>query len=332
MEQYRIFIGDTDETYAKALTGFILTGHKNWFVRIETTPETITLDEHYDAALLTEAFLPLFQDEATEANETRLLLLCESVKDVYANAKEEESVPRIHKFQPLDRIVDRVKALLENEPADEERDTRGQTRMIGIYAPVQHPLQLPFALLYGQAFAEKEKTLLLDMEETSILPELVHRTSARTIVDYLYLTACHEKGRGKGGISDYLEYYGALAYLPPVENPSEISFITGRQWGMLLEEIEKTDFSRVILLFDRIHQGFSDMVLKCEELILLGQRDAYYERSERKVVRYLESYGLSSITKKVLLPRTICTFPDGDYPLEELEQSDLKRMAFAEAG
>ena len=60
----------------------------------------------------------------------------------------------------------------------------------GIYSPIRHELQLLFALAYAKQKREEKsegELLFLDLEENSLLPELLADTGRENLMDYLYL-------------------------------------------------------------------------------------------------------------------------------------------------
>ena len=332
-EEKRMLLCDEDEAYASALAGYLLSQLPLLHLKMVTEvsrfltgdDSSVTDVSEYDLMLLSDPFLEVFEAMPKEGAIPKVVQLCDSM-----------SVPsgeydRLYKFQSMDLFLGSLKTMLslkENGNVGKQDNQIGKEgcEFIALYAPSPLELQLPVALFLGRIYAKRKPTLLIDMQENSILPELLQKESEYSLVDYLYLAECRRKGEAGGNLKDYLSWYDDLAYLPPVRNPSEISFITGEQWEILLSDLRESDFETVLLLFDRMHQGFSEMAASSKRIYLLMNQGGLSRRSEKKVERYLESYGLLPVTKKIVLPQSMTSFPEGDYPLEEL--SDGRLMSF----
>ncbi len=334
MKEKYLLLCDEDASYASALSGFLLSLELPLKVRMETEVSRFLTGEEnavkdlseFDLLLLTDPFLEIYDALPKEEKPLTVAHLCEATSETIGEYE------RIYKFQSMDRFAEKLRSMLDVSKEGTPNIRKGEVfsvaggncRFVALYAPFPLEIQLPVALLLGKMYALEKRTLFVDMQENSLLPELLGKESEHSLIDYLYLAECREQGEGRGSLSDYLSWYDELAYLPPVRNPSEISFITGDQWEILLNDIAQSDFEVVLLLFDRMHQGFSTMASSCSTIYLLTSQTGVSKRSEKKAERYLDSYGLLPVTKKIVLPKALCEFPESDYPLEELSGGRLQ--------
>ncbi len=334
MKEKYLLLCDEDASYASALSGFLLSAELPLRIRLETeVSRFLTEEEHavkdlseFDLLLLTDPFLEVYDSLPKEGKPLTVAHLCEASSEAIGEYE------RIYKFQSMDRFLEKLRGMLSGAKEGANKGekvgsffaTGGNCKFIALYAPFPLEIQLPVALLLGKMYASQKRTLFVDMQENSLLPELLGKESEHSLIDYLYLAECREQGEGEGSLSDYLSWYDELAYLPPVRNPSEISFITGDQWEILLNDIAQSDFEVVLLLFDRMHQGFSTMAASCSTIYLLTSQTGISRRSEKKAEKYLDHYGLLPVTRKIVLPKALCEFPESDYPLEELSGGRLQ--------
>lgn len=317
MEKKSILLCDEDRAYAAALSGYLSREEDHWSVSLKTDPkdfdpDSLNLKEDYDICLLSEKFMEKVseQKDGTENNVVALL----SSRDV------PDDKPSIYKFQSMDNFREKLRGYMSGGT---KKAVLGGTKLLAVYPPVQTELTLPFTLLLSLVYAKQEKTVLLDMEENSILSTLIPEPIEMSLTDYLYLSG-NSGGKGSS-IEDCLIKYDDLYILPPVKNPTEISFISENEWSGLLEDIRNAKFTRAILLFDRMHRGFPDMVTQCESIILPGKQDAFYRYSKGGAERFFDSYGLTSRVKEVFLPDSLGGLPDSDYKMEELVRGKLNK-------
>ena len=111
--------------------------------------------------------------------------------------------------------------------------------------------------------------------------------------------------------------------MPPARNPTEISRVSSHQWKHFMDEIARSDFQIVVLLFDNIHTGFEEMVSRSEELVLINRPGDYYRKFERNILKFLKLSGLPTDIREIALPMSAVNLNDGSYQMEELYQGNL---------
>jgi len=175
------------------------------------------------------------------------------------------------------------------------------------------------------------------MQENSMIMNLLHLNSKKSLIDYIFHLESEKQKRirteperyvpeGPGAIEEYLEWFENIAIIPPVRLPTEIAYISSTEWGDLITGIQQEEFQTVLLLFDRIHCGFEEMLLECEQLLLVGKQGGFYRSREEKILKFLMGRGLDQITKQIYLPIAVDPVGGENYQLEGFSQGALGKF------
>jgi hypothetical protein len=327
MVEERILICDEDQSYVEALTRYLIGCDPELKVHSYTDVQAFELDSEYGVGLLSKHFLEKYERMEDREKVHHVLYMTEGAGDAFGEYRT------IYKFQAMDKFR---KIFVQEQwqlKSEEKKDVPGGTRFIAIYSPMSHELLLPFTLLLAQQYAKDGRTLLVDMQENSMLMNLLQLKSKKTMIDYIYYLESEKQKRAQMGIlpteqvypgelQKYIEMYEDIAILPPVRIPSEIAYVTADEWSELLTGLRGEGFRTVILLFDRIHCGFEQMLLECEQLILVGKQGGFYKSREEKLLTFLKVRGMDKITKQIYLP--IAVDPIGEeYQMEGFVQGPL---------
>lgn len=307
MVEERIIICDEDQAYVEALSRYLLGCDPELKIHTYTNVEQFQLDSEYGVGLLSKHFLERYDQMDNRERIHHILHMTESAGDKYGEYRT------IYKFQSMEKFR---KILVQEQwqlKSMKPEKMPGQTRFIGIYSPMSHELLLPFTLLLAEQYAKAGRTLLVDMQENSMIMNLLQLREEKTIIDYIYFLESEKQKRVNmeippamqrvpGEIEKFIEMYGDLAILPPVRIPSEIAYVTSGEWSDLLTGIRNERFETVLLLFDRVHCGFEQMLLECDQLILVGKQGGFYRSREEKLLTFLKVRGMEKITKQIYLP------------------------------
>ena len=199
---------------------------------------------------------------------------------------------------------------------------RKDQRNICIYSPMHHELALPFALSMSRILAEQGQTLLVDMEEISLLPELLERSPNRDLGDYLYYLSSGGKETGSD-ITDFLGYYEGFYYLAPLQGIGAVADVKEEDWCRLFEQLSREEFTQILWLMDAQIQGMPQILERVSEILLLGKPGDYYVRSQKKFLEQLVEAGLEEKVHAMMLPMSAGNLTSGGYHMSQLLNGNL---------
>ena len=323
MDNIRILIGDSDQSYVEALVRFLLGSGKGYGITYYTDPDAFDKDKKaYDVGLLTEPYIRMLEGRDAERIHVRhIIQLCGSMDSGY------RVYETIYKFQSMQTFLEKIDGIEMREPHKASRFAV-KTEFTGIYSPMRHELELPFSLLYSQIMSEKGKTLFIDLEENSILNQMIHKTPECSLLDVIYEM---EQQKKNFRLELCTETFNGFAYIGPVSNPSELVNIVESQWLKLLDACRAAHYNHVVMLFGTLPQGFLNMIKEIDQMLLLGKPGNYYQAGAIQFASSVKKMNPDISIQEVLLPLSAGS-ANNDYRFEEMMEGNLgvyMRKSFA---
>ena len=320
MKKEFIVVCDEDEAYVEAFTAYLVGQLKDITICSFTEKEAFLQDERtYALGILSREFLEV-AEFACKDNISEKMYLCDETP-----APEYEHLPMVYKYQSMDIVVEMLQRRRRKQKQRQIFGGGGNRagKMIGIFSPISHELQLPFSLSVCQICQEQGSVLFLDLEEFSILPEFMgigeEREQAGTLLDMLYLLESEETV----DFHHYTRQYMGVDYLLPFANPEEMSGIHMEQWRRLFQAAASSGYDTVVVLFGRVLQGFWELSSLCQEFIVLNKPGDYYQKSQRNFMQYATGYLDGKLLQPVQLSMSAGNLADGTYRMDELIQGNL---------
>ena len=314
MKNLEIALCDLDSNYVLKFANHLMM-KVNVGVHIFTTPEGFFSDEtDFDVAVMTEEF-----EEISGFRPKGMIGHKYFLTEDSANVTEDF----IYKFQAVDKILDEITELREvTKSSISIKNSNEKSKLIGVYSPVNHELQLPFSMALGQAYRTGGKVLFVDLEEISIMPNLIGRNCERNLMDLLYLLNTNTEDM-ENSLSEYVRSFMGFDYIEPFWNPNEISEIDEDTWDRFFEMLVKTDYDVVVVLFGRAINGFARYIERLNRLFVLGRPGDYFKKGQENFLDYLDRIQANISVENVILPMSAGNLSDGTYQLEELLQGNL---------
>lgn len=314
MNNLEVALCDLNDDYIVKFASYLMEHAPGVGIHIFTTTESYFADTgNYDLAIMTSDFKDV---EAFKQSG--------GVKHKYFLYEEGpcELDDYIFKYQSMELILDSITEIksLGGQKKASIKKSNEKSQIIGVYSPISHELQLPFAMALGQSFKDKGKVLFLDLEELSILPELIGGYDERNLMDLLYeINTTTEKI----DLSEYARSFMGFDYIEPFLNPNEINEIDADTWNRFFDKIEKADYDVVVVLFGRAINGFSDYLSRLQKLYVLGKPGDYFKKGQESFLRYLDRINIETNVENVMLPMSAGNLSEGAYCIEELLQGNL---------
>jgi hypothetical protein len=313
----KICICDADAEYVQAFSSYLMERMHDVSISSFTSEEAfLQCQEHFQIGILSRDFLSLLEFSGKDTVDEKLYLCDEDI------ASEYEHLPMVYKYQSME-IVEEMLGQLRKKKDVGSWGIHGEApaAICGIYSPICHELQMPFALAMCQIYREKGSVLFIDLEDISIMRDMVRQPERKNLMDLLYMMAQPEGSRPD--ITEYISSFMGIDYIAPFHNPEEFNDVNSETWCRFFRFISALGYENIVILFGRTMQGFIDMLTCCSQLIVLNKPGDYYQMSQKHFLQYLEESHITTNVESVLLPMSAGNLVDGAYMLEELIQGNL---------
>ncbi|MCR4999538.1 MAG: hypothetical protein K6A05_06855 [Lachnospiraceae bacterium] len=272
----------------------------------------------FDIAVMAEDFLAIYESGSAENLQLQQVMQLIAIKDT---AREEYAA--VPKYQSTSAMIAQIRKAAGQEVLCHAMNQRkGGNQVICVYSPVQHELKLPVALCISHWCSQRNPVLFLNLEEMSAQSLFMDTEGRKDLLDLLYVA---ESRRGEGlELQDFLCEEEGVQFIPPINSPAEVAYITGEQWMNCRERIQEQFTGTVIVLLDHIVQGFEQMLMSCDGLILLTKPGQYYRYQMETFRRaFLQNRNLSCWVHPMVLPMSAAKIGEANYSLSKLLRSKL---------
>ena len=312
MKSLNIALCDSDEDYILKFASYLM-DQMEASIHVFTSPESFFSDEgSYDIAIMSMDYKEVseFRPKGSVAHK---YFLSENQEDISEN--------NIYKYQAINLILEGISELKTRKTAGvSTKKSNSTSKRIGVYSPISHELQLPFSMALGQGYKTDGKVLFLDLEEISIMPDLVGKSCEKNLIDLLYEI---DTDTANLELSDYIKSFMGFDYIEPFINPNEISEIDADCWKKLFTVLEQAGYDVILVLFGRTINGFTEFIEKLDRLFVLTKSGDYFRKSMDAFMSYVSRSRLNVNAQSVVLPLSAANLSDNAYQIEELLQGNL---------
>lgn len=315
--EQKICICDEDAQYVNAFASYLMERlHGVSIYSYTSTHAFLESGETFSIGILGKEFLNVLEFSGKELVGEKFYLCDERI------AAEYEHLPMVYKYQSMEIVEEMIQQYQKKQEGGSwELGRPMDTSVYGIFSPICHELQMPFAFAVCQIFRERGRVLFIDLEDISIMKNLIHQPERKNIMDLLYhLSRTEEEGVD---IREYIISFMGIDLIPPFHNPEEFNEVESQTWECFFSMIVEQGYEFVVILFGRTMQGFRNMLSCCRELILLNKPGDYYRMSQNRFLEYMEENRIHTTVEPMLLPMSAGNLVEGAYDLEELIQGNL---------
>ena len=312
MKSLQIALCDSNEDYILKFASYLM-DQTDASIHVFTTPEGFFSDEGcYDVTIMSEDFKEVsgFRQKGTVGHK---YFLSENQEDI--------SESNIYKYQAVNNILEKITELrFKKNLGVSISPSNTKSKIIGVYSPICHELQLPFSMALGQGYRTDGRVLFLDLEEISIMPDFLGKSCEKNLMDLLYEI---DTNTSELNLSEYVKSFMGFDYIEPFFNPNEISEIDEKTWRKLFSLIDNAGYDVVVILFGRTINGFAEFLDQLDRLFVLTKAGDYFRKSQRFFMDYMDRLGINVDTRDVILPMSAGNLSDNTYQIEELLQGNL---------
>lgn len=217
----------------------------------------------------------------------------------------QEGVYYVDKYQEVNTIVDEILKQIGEEIKNvcQNDSLQGKYQMIAVYSLAENEYQLPFAVTLSSILSEKERVLLVDMQENSGLSQLVACDSGAGLEELLVMA---ESGTySKSRIVSCIGHLDRADVVYPVHNTECLCEAQSGTYQKLLQLLAKEqDYSTLILNLGSRFVGFFDLLSSCQNVYLMKSRGGLGQWREKEFMEEAAKHGedWNSKIKEIEIP------------------------------
>lgn len=195
---------------------------------------------------------------------------------------------QVSRYQPMEMILHEIQVLTGGDcVANGAVEIRGsRMEVIGIYSPIAHEMQMPFAMVLSEFLAERRKVLYVNLMEHSGFLKLFQLVGEYDMGDVV-LKLRGGRLRPETFLKSVYELEG-MYYIPPFDNPENLhDFSLEDYFGFLKFLDEQMDFEAVVLDFGAGLEHFGAMLACCTSIYCLTKSGYFFECQMEHFMEYI---------------------------------------------
>lgn len=204
---------------------------------------------------------------------------------------QEGEVFFVDKYQEVNKIVDEILRHIGEEIKDVQQNGRiGQKlQTFAVYSLAENEYQMPFAVTMASIMSEREKVLLLDLQENSGLSQLVGEGKEAGLEELLVMA---ESGKYSGArMAGCVEHLDNIDVVCPVCNTECLCEAQAETYRKLLQILaQEMGYTTIIMNMGSRFVGFFEFLADCEGIYLVKSRGGLGQWREKEFRAELEKH------------------------------------------
>lgn len=203
----------------------------------------------------------------------------------------------VFRYQPMETILHEVQVLVGAQAKKTKSVTAGM-EIIGVYSPICHEMQMPFAVVLARMLSEKRKVLYVNLMEHSGFLELFGLTGEYDLGDVV-LAIRRKRFSEEMFLKSVYEAEG-IHYIPPFDNPEDLREFSAEEYHAFLAFLEEqTDYEVLVLDFGAGMQEFAAVLDRCTSIYCPMKNGYFYECRMNHFLRYLGREQDESVKERI---------------------------------
>ena len=288
MKRIRLGLYVGDREYGDRFTSCLMNHYREQLeLHIFTEAESLWEDEaDFDAVLLSDYEGPI----GTKGVKVPVIYLYDQEENVAI--QEEGGVYLVDKYQEVNKIVDEILKQIGEEIKNVRQNgcLQGRFQVLAVYSLAENEYQLPFAVTLSSILSEKERVLLLDLQENSGLSQLMECDNAAGMEELLVMA---ESGTySKSRIVSCIGHLDRADVVYPVRNTECLCEAQNSTYQKLLQILaQEMDYSTLILNMGSRFVGFFELLSACQNIYLMKSRGGLGQWREKEFFAEIEKHG-----------------------------------------
>lgn len=207
---------------------------------------------------------------------------------------EEGCVQMVEKYQEVSRIVDAIMRQIGDEVRGVQHGGGiGSARLFAVYSLSENEYQMPLAVTLASILSERERVLILDLQENSGFSQLVGERQGQGLEDLLVMAA---SGRfASGRMVSCIGHMEQADYVYPVKNTECLCETEGAVYRSLVRVLaQEMGYQTVIVNLGSRFVGFFELLNECQEIYLVKPRGGLAQWRQQEFLGELETHGMEA--------------------------------------
>ena len=203
----------------------------------------------------------------------------------------EKGVVFVDKYQEVNKIVDEILKQIGEEIKNvcQNGSVQGKYQVIAVYSLSENEYQLPFAVTLSSILSEKERVLLVDMQENSGLSQLVECDSNAGLEELLVMA---ESGTySKSRIVSCIGHLDRADVVYPAHNSECLCEANSSTYQKLLQLLaQEQNYSTLVLNLGSRFVGFFELLSGCRSIYLMKSRGGLGQWREKEFMEEMKKH------------------------------------------
>ena len=296
MKRVRIGLYIGDREYGDRFTGCLMNHYREQLeLHIYTEAESLWQDDAvYDVILLSD-----YEGEIGEKGE-RIPVVYLYDREEQGETWQKEGVYLVDKYQEVNKIVDEILKQVGEEIRNvcQNGCLYGKYQVLAVYSLAENEYQLPLAVTLASILSEKERVLLVDLQENSGLSQLLESDGGAGLEDLLVMAESGTYSRSR--IVSCIGHLDRADIVYPAHNSECLCEAQSSTYQKLLQLLgQEQNYSTVILNMGSRFVGFFDLLAGCESIYLMKSRGGLGKWREKEFLEEMEKHGEGEWNGKV---------------------------------
>lgn len=219
--------------------------------------------------------------------------------------EEEKGVWFVDKYQEVNRIVDEVLKRIGDE-IKEVQDSgyiKPKTRVAAVYSLSENEYQLPFSVTLASILSEKERVLILDMQENSGLTQMVPCENDYGLEELLVMA---EGGKySYNRMSECIGHMEKADFVYPLKNTESLCEISAGTYLKLIQMLcGEMDYDLIVVNLGARFLGFFEVLNHCHEIYFMQKKGGLCKWREFEFMQEMNQRGYKNLKDKIIRVET----------------------------
>lgn len=308
MQKIRVGICIADAEYEKRFTNCLM-NHYRTQVELHIfsgTDQLLAQDEQeIDICILSDCWEE-FGEVRDRVRKPVVYLWDPEEETISTCGKElEGGIHFVDKYQEVNRIMDEVLKRIGEEIKEVQENgfIKPKTRVAAVYSLSENEYQLPFAVTLASILSEKERVLVLDMQENSGLTQMVSCESTYGLEELLVMA---EGGKySYNRMSECIGHLDRADFVYPLKNTESLCEISSGTYLKLIQMLcSEMDYDIIIVNLGARFLGFFEVLNNCHEIYFMQKKGGLCKWREYEFMQEMAQKGYTKLKDRMVRVET----------------------------
>lgn len=330
MQKVRVGICCEDKEYESRFTKCLMNHYRTQLeLYIFSGPDQILANNN----MMMEALIVSDMEKEVEQ-----ISLSVKIPVFYLYDKETEEIYNIYKdgiifvdkYQEIKNIVDELLRGIQCEEKTVNCNglVKGKTVVSAIYSLTETEYQIPFAMTMASILCERERVLLLDMQENSGLAQVIGRENDMNLEELLVMAEGGSYSINR--MQACIGHLDRIDYIYPVMNSESICEVSPDSFSNLINMLRhELEYDRIIINLGARFQGFFQVLNGSTEIYFIQKNGTFCHWRDNEFFQEMEKNGFTNVQERLIcvnLPSVDSTVTSCERLIEEWKWNEFGDM------